>query len=197
MLTQEEILAELRVWIENRRILQKEVAQELGVAPARVSELLKGARRLQAHEMPVLARLLGMVEADPSVRKIKRIGRVAAGSLREALQDATGTLEVSASLPKGVFAIEVDGESMNRIAPFGCDVIVDPSDKALFAGDLYVLGNEAGEFTFKRFMQEPARLVPLSSDPAHGEIPLGAEPINIVGRVVSISIGAEHLRKIQ
>jgi SOS-response transcriptional repressor LexA len=196
MVTHDEILTELRRWISSGKVLQKEVAAELGIAPARITEMLKGTRKVQQREMPILSRYLGLNEGpDASVRKIARIGMVPAGSLREALAETSGSLEVPADLPKGVFALEVDGESMNKIAPFGCDVIVDPSDKHLFSGDLYVLSNEAGEFTFKRFMQDPARLVPLSSDPAHKEIMIGAEPINIVGKVVSVLIGADHLRR--
>ncbi|TDW65374.1 SOS-response transcriptional repressor LexA [Novosphingobium sp. PhB55] len=196
MVTHDEILAELRRWISSGKVLQKEVAAELGIAPARITEMLKGTRKVQQREMPILAHYFGMDEGpDPSVRKIARIGMVPAGSLREALADTPNSVEVPANLPKGVFALEVDGESMNKIAPLGCDVIVDPNDKKLFSGDLYVVGNEAGEFTFKRFMQEPARLVPLSTDPAHKEIEIGSEPINIIGRVVSVSIGAEFLRR--
>jgi len=197
MVTHDEILEELRRWISSNKVSQKELADELGIAPPRVSEMVKGTRKVQQREMPILVRYFGMDEGpDPSVRRVARIGLVPAGALREALAEASGSIEVPAGLPKGVFALEVDGESMNRIAPFGCDVIVDPSDKNLFAGDLYVL-NQAGEFTFKRFMQDPARLVPMSSDPAHKEIALGAEPVNVVGRVVSVLIGAEHLRRMK
>lgn len=196
MLTHDQIMRELHLWVRDRRMLQKEIAAELGVAPARISEMLKGERKIQQKEMPILARLFGMEEEpDSNVRRIKRVGRVPAGSLREALHETTDSIEVPSNLPKGVFALEVDGESMNKIAPFGADVIVDPNDKALFSGDLYVLGNEAGEFTFKRYLENPARLVPLSSDPTHKEMHLGSEPINIIGRVVSVLIGAEHLRR--
>lgn len=198
MLTQDVILDELRRWLASGKVLQKEIAVELGIAPARITEMLKGERRLQHREFPILARYLGLDDGPhPSVRTIPRIGLVPAGDLREALAETAGSLEVTADLPKGVFALEVDGESMNKIAPFGCDVIVDPSDKHLFSGDLYVLSNQAGEFTFKRFLQDPARLVPLSSDPSHKEIMLGEEPINIIGRVVSVQIGSEHLRRMQ
>lgn len=196
MFTHDEILEELRRWISSGKVRQTEVAAELGIAPARVNEMIKGNRKVQHREMPVLVRYLGMDEGpDPSVRKIARIGMVPAGSLREAIAETDGSIEVPANLPRGVFALEVDGESMNKIAPLGCDVIVDPNDKQLFSGDLYVLSNDAGEFTFKRFVQDPARLVPLSSDPSHEEIPVGGTPLNIVGRVVSVLIGAQHLRR--
>lgn len=196
MVTHDDILDEMRRWVASGKVRQKEIAEELGIAPARINEMLKGTRKVQHREMPILVRYFGMDEGpDPSVRRIARIGMVPAGSLREALAETSGTLEVPANLPKGVFALEVDGESMNKIAPFGCDVIVDPGDKKLFSGDLYVMGSAEGEFTFKRFLQDPARLVPLSSDPSHTEITLGSEPINIIGRVVSVLIGSEHLRR--
>lgn len=196
MLTHDDLLAELHRWIEGGRLQQKEVAAELGIAPARVSEMLNGRRRIQQREMPILARLFGMSDpADSNVRRIRRVGRVPAGSLREALAETTDTVEVSASVPRGSVAIEVDGESMNKIAPFGCDVIVDLDDKALFAEDLYVIANEAGELTFKRYSENPARLIPLSTDPSHTETLLGADPIRIIGRVVSVIIGAQHLRR--
>lgn len=196
MVTHDEILAELHRWIGSGKVTQREVAAELGVPPPRVNEILKGGRRIQQREMPILVRYFGMDEGpDPSVRRIARIGMVPAGQLREALDGASGSIEVTANLPRGVFALEVDGESMNKIAPLGCDVIVDPNDQQLFSGDLYVIGGPTGEFTFKRFLQDPARLVPLSSDPSHKEIELGGEPINIIGRVVSVLIGAEHLRR--
>lgn len=195
MLTHDDLLEELRRWIASGKATQREIATELDIAPPRITEMLNGKRRIQQREMPMLVRYFGLDEGpDPSIRHAKRIGMVPAGNLREALAEATGTVEIPASLPRGVFALEVDGESMNKIAPLGCDVIVDPNDKALFSGDLYVL-NQGGEFTFKRFMQDPARLVPLSSDPSHKDIPLGAEPIEVVGRVLSVLIGAEHLRR--
>lgn len=196
MVTHEELLHTLQQWISGGRVTQKEVADELGIPPPRVSEILKQKRRIQPAEMPVLARFLDLNPKPTSnVRRIKRIGRVPAGQLRQALADTEDTLDVSADLPRDVFALEIDGESMNRLAPFGADVIVDPNDKSLFSGDLYVIGDDEGGFTFKQFLQDPARLVPLSDDPAHVEIEVGAAPINIIGRVVSLSIGASHLRK--
>lgn len=196
MVTHDELLTELRRWITSGKVRQTEVAAELGIAPPRVNEMLSGRRRIQQREMPILAHFLGMNEGpDPSVRRIARIGMVPASSLREALADTSGSIEVPSNLPRGIFALEVDGESMNKIAPLGCDVIVDPNDKQLFSGDLYVLSNEAGEFTFKRFLQDPARLVPLSTDPSHKEIAIGSEPLNIIGRVVSIMLGSDFLRK--
>ncbi|WP_053058578.1 LexA family protein [Sphingomonas paucimobilis] len=196
MVTHDELMRTLHNWISTGKARQKDIADELKIAPPRVSEMLRGARRIQQDEMPILARYFGLEEPENSnVRKIKRVGRVPAGQLRQALADSEDTVVVGADLPKDVFALEVDGESMNLLAPFGADVIVDPNDKSLFAGDLYVIGDGEGGFTFKQFMQDPARLVPLSDDPAHRDILIGAAPLDIVGRVVSLLIGAGNLRK--
>lgn len=196
MVTHDDLLKTLQEWVSGGRVTQKEVADELNIPPPRVNEILRQKRRIQPAEMPVLARFLELsAEPTSNVRKIKRIGRVPAGQLRQALEEAEETLDVSADLPRGVFALEVDGESMNKLAPYGADVIVDPNDKSLFSGDLYVIGDEKEGFTFKQFLQDPARLVPLSDDPSHPIVELGSAPITIIGRVVSLLIGANHLRK--
>lgn len=196
MLTPEELLAALRSAIAEGRVRPVDVANALSLPSSRVSEILGGRRKIQPREMPLLAEFLGLSsDASNGIRRIKRIGQVPAGDLRQALDEATDTIEVSAGLPKGVFALEVDGESMNQVAPYGADVIVDPADKQLFSGDFYVVGDGEGGFTFKLFLQDPARLVPLSDDPAHEVIHLGGEPIHIIGRVVSVQLGAATLRK--
>lgn len=196
MVTHEEILATMREWVAQGKVRPKDIGEALGLPSSRVSEMLGGRRRIQQHEMPKLVELFGLGGPSTNVRKIKRIGQVPAGDLREAVAQSTDEIEVSADLPSGVFALEVDGESMNLVAPLGCDVIVDPNDKSLFADDFYVIGDGQGGFTFKLFSQNPARLVPLSDDPSHKTIMLGSEPIDIIGRVVSVQLGAGILRRL-
>jgi len=136
-------------------------------------------------------------EAPPSnVRQIPRLGRVPASALREALAEASGSVTVPIRVPKEAFALEVEGDSMDLVgAPEGADAIVDPNDRKLFSGDLYVIATEDGEATFKRYLEGPARLVPCSSNPAHREILIGAEPIRVIGRVTDVVIGAGLLRR--
>lgn len=196
MVTHDELMETLHAWIAGGRIRPGDVAKELGIPSPRVSEMLGGRRRIQQDEMPVLSRLLGLDdEPESNVRRVKRIGQVPAGQLQQALDESADMIDVSVDLPKGVFALEVSGESMNLVAPFGADVIVDPNDKNLFADDFYVVGDGSGEFTLKLFKQDPARLVPLSDNPAYRIIPLGGAPVDIVGRVVSVSLNAGALRR--
>jgi SOS-response transcriptional repressor LexA len=197
MITHDELLRAMMGKVSAGELRPVDIQNALGLPSSRVSEMLKGRRRIQQDEMPVLARFLGLTGAPQSnVRKIKLIGKVPAGGLRQALDETTDTIDARADLPDEVYALEVDGESMNRIAPFGADVIVDPSDKNLFSGDMYIIGDGEGGFTFKLFKQDPARLVPLSDDPSHEVIPLGAQQIEIIGRVISVSLGAGALRRL-
>ena len=87
--------------------------------------------------------------------------------------------------PKNAFALKVAGDSMDLHVPAGFSVIIDPNDKALFQERLYVVLNSEGEATFKQYFDNPARLVPCSSNPEHKTIELGEEPYTVVGRVVA------------
>lgn len=63
VLTHEQILAELTRQLDENVLTGKAVADALKIAPARVSEMKKGDRRIQPREMPVLAKMLKMNDA--------------------------------------------------------------------------------------------------------------------------------------
>src|SRR3546814_14118791 len=53
----------------------------------------------------------------------------------EAIHDPMGWMPCpDPSFPKGVFALFIDGDSIDKIAPDGATIIVDPSDKLLEIG---------------------------------------------------------------
>src|SRR3546814_10331275 len=58
------------------------------------------------------------------------------------------------SFPKGVFALFIDGDSIDKIAPDGATIIVDPSDKLLVDRALYLMMNGTGGATVKLFFSE-------------------------------------------
>src|SRR3546814_14729744 len=80
------------------------------------------------------------------------------------------------SLPKGGFALFIDGDSIDKIAPDGATIIVDPSDKLLVDRALYLMMNGTGGATVKLFFSDPARLEPCSNTPEHQTIYPGEEP---------------------
>ncbi|MGK2287324.1 helix-turn-helix transcriptional regulator [Pedomonas sp. V897] len=60
MLGKAEIVAALIKKVESRETTQKAIAEALGVAPARISELFKGARDLSADEAKLLVEAFGL-----------------------------------------------------------------------------------------------------------------------------------------
>jgi SOS-response transcriptional repressor LexA len=124
---------------------------------------------------------------------IPRISWVNAGSFGvadsvDALDDHP-KIEV-AGLPPGEYvALDVVGDSMDRISPPGSIVIVDRSDRRLVHNACYVVQDGEGGATYKRYRQSPIRFEPVSNNPEHE--PLYPENDNlptIFGRVVRSTI---------
>lgn len=87
-------------------------------------------------------------------------------------------------LPKGDWiALQVDGDSMDRVAPDGAIILVDRSDDRLIDGRYYVFSLGGGEATFKRYKRNPQRLQPFSTNPDHMSIPADNDDLYVFGRV--------------
>src|SRR3546814_5442298 len=81
-----------------------------------------------------------------------------------------------------VFALLIDGDSIDKIAPDGATIIVDPSDKLLVDRALYLMMKGTGGATVKLFCADPARLEPCSNNPEHQTIYPGEEPFFVIDR---------------
>ncbi len=124
-------------------------------------------------------------EGAEGVREFSVLGDVPGGNWKEAVQTSRNRIPVPASeAPVQGYALRVQGDSMDLVVPDGTMIVVDPTDLDLWAGKCYVVMNDDGETTFKRYLDNPARLVPCSSNPEHREIPVGAGGYRVVGRVV-------------
>lgn len=90
-----------------------------------------------------------------------------------------------ADLPYGDwYALEVNGDSMDYISPPGSIIIVNRRDRELVNGASYVIQNEGGEATYKRFRTNPHRFEPYSHNPAHETIFVSEDKlISVFGRV--------------
>ncbi|MBB3875287.1 LexA family protein [Sphingomonas aquatilis] len=182
---------EIRKRMKERNLNQADLANLLGIDPTAVSKRLTNKRPFKHPEMKKVEAWLGYEGAEPSlpeagVRIIPIIGLVAAGSMKEAVQQALGELPVPASTPEGAVALRVDGDSMDMEIEDGGTVIVDRNDKALFPGRLYVVIID-GEATFKQFEGDPARLIPRSTNPIHSTIIIGdGTSFQVFGRVTAL-----------
>lgn len=145
MLTHDEIREELLRQIDAKKVTQADVARKLCVAPARIAEIKRGARKIQPDEMPKLAAYLGLLKDSSeyltkiqSVSQIFNMGKVAQGVwLQESTDDTerktvTYDRRLGDPSPQDLFAVTPEGNSMNlrfmpgtqlicRKIPFGLD----------------------------------------------------------------------------
>ena len=174
--------------LKERGTKQVAVARLLDISTDKVSKSFKGpdVRRFTAEETQTLLRFLGMAPKEPEgLPMLPVIGLVPAGKWREAIEHPIDWIpSPAADLPSGTFVIRVEGDSMDEIAQDGANIVVNPHDKQLITRKLYIIRNSDGDVTFKQFMSDPARLVPVSSNKDHTPIIVGEDWFEIVGRVV-------------
>lgn len=146
-------------------------------------------RAISAEEMMAIAEITGVAppaEAGIFTQQIPLISWVSAGALE--LADQFGPeqdlqrIAVSDLPPGDWIALEVNGDSMDRISPPGSIIFVNRRENQLIPNACYVLMSEQGEATYKRYRPSPDRFEPVSINSAHEPIyPEG--PIRIIGRV--------------
>lgn len=100
--------------------------------------------------------LPGDADDEPAtVTDVPRISWVSAGQLGEQAQVTDLSdypTEAAIDLPEGDWiCLEVDGASMNKISPPGSIIFVNTRDKRLVPNGLYVVSDETGAATYKRY----------------------------------------------
>ncbi len=178
---------------KQRGLTQETLAELVGISHSHLSRMERGGRGTSLEMLARIASALSVSPNDllvdaprPDVTHVPVVSWVSAGRMtaREAAtpRDVTRWISV-ADLPAGDWiALEVDGDSMNRIAPEGAIILVDRNDRQLVSGKNYVFAYDDGESTFKRYRDDPARLEPVSTNPAHDTI-FPKNGLTVVGRV--------------
>lgn len=175
----------------------EEVALRMPSQPAvgSVARWEKGERQPRQRYLNELAGVLGTTPADllrndqaPN-RRIPILGKITAGNWREAVEDPVGEMSVDLDTEgENAFGLIVDGDSMDKIAPDGSKVVVNPDDRDLHDKRVYAMANDDGETTFKRYMSSPARLEPCSTNEAHKPIMVSGQPFTVIGRVTRLLV---------
>jgi SOS-response transcriptional repressor LexA len=205
---------ENRRWLADKLVgkprgIKGEVAKAMGKKPDAVTRIINftgegETRNISVPELHALARffndtppgLVGAREApsppERRARELVRIpllDRVAAGKLKQPVSQIPiedVPLLAFADLGRGdYFALTVEGDSMDRIAPEGATIVVNQADRTLVAGKPFVL-SDRGAVTFKIWKPSPPRWAPASFNPVHEPIYVkskeAAEKM-VVGRV--------------
>lgn len=145
------------------------------------------ARVLQTTEQWLLTGE-GAETASETVRitRVPLLSWVSAGAL--SMPDYDHQIDAARTVPMANLetgdwiALEVKGDSMDRIAPDGSVILVNRRQRALQSGGFYVFATDGGEASFKRYRTDPQRFEPYSTNAEHEPIfPEG--PVRVIGRV--------------
>lgn len=131
---------------------------------------------------------------DYSSQELRVFGRIAAGTPIEMEEGDFGfpcPTHLINRYPKAFF-LEVEGESMNKILPNGCYVLVDPTQRDhIINGQVYAVCVNGYDATIKRIRQlaNGVELIPDSLDPTYHTQVFDntiedTETITIIGKVV-------------
>ncbi len=129
--------------------------------------------------------LFGDLGAVPtSLLDVPLIANVSAGEmLRDDLVDETiGVLQIAGLPPGDWIALRVEGSSMDRISPPESIILVNRNEKQLVPNACYVIADQDGNATYKRFRTNPNRFEPVSTNPDHETI-FPEHDVPVIGRV--------------
>lgn len=179
------------------RLSAKDFARQAGVSASYLYNVENGTRHPSGDVLVGIARaarlsldewILGATAAEAlpthGVSEVPLLSWISAGAMtKEDVRDeALGVVRVAELPPGDWIALEVKGDSMDRISPPSSRIIVNRRDKTLVANACYVIDDGEGNATYKRFRPDPMRFEPVSTNPAHEPIFPDNEP-TIVGRV--------------
>lgn len=199
-------IAELR---RRAGITQRELADRLGITQQAVWYYENGRREIKSGMLIAMSEALGctvseLLGLEPSegvvlphvseISKVPIVGRIAAGTPREAFAQSSDYCDTPSSLVEGrsgCFWLVIAGNSMNRIFPDGALVLIDPSAEVR-NGDVAAVFVNGDDATIKRvyFEGDSVRLHPESWDPEYkGRIIDRSDPeapeFRTIGRAVS------------
>lgn len=122
------------------------------------------------------------VQSD--AQEVPLLSWISAGAMMrdDVADEALGIIKV-ANLSEGDWiALEVRGDSMDRISPPESTILVNRRDKHLVANACYVIDDGEGNATYKRYRPSPMRFEPVSTNTQHEPIFPDNEPL-VIGRV--------------
>ena len=116
------------------------------------------------------------------------IGVVPAGTPLEAIEDIIGEIEYPSRFAnKEVFALQIKGDSMNKVLPDGCIGLFEKTS-TLENGEIGAIMVNGDDATVKRFyrLTDSYVLEPLSFNPEQHPLIIkdGTDPVSVIGKLI-------------
>lgn len=190
-----------------RHMSQRKLAQMLGISNGTVGAWETKGTTPNMDTMDKLQEIFGVTagelftphitardDGEFSSQELRVFGRIAAGAPIEMEEGDFGfacPTYLIKRYPKA-FYLEVEGESMSRILPNGCYVLVDPDQREpIISGHVYAVCVNGYDATVKRVrkLANGVELIPDSLDPTYHAMIYDTtiadtETITIIGKVV-------------
>ena len=185
---------------------QSDLAKKIGTTQQQIARYESGENDVKSSVIIKMSEALGVTISyllglgeDSGVIQMRRspshpmpvVGRIAAGTPREAIYQTGDAPESLWEAHSGGFWLIVSGNSMNRLFAEGTLVLIDP-DEEVRNGDVAVVFVNGDDATLKRvyFDGETVRLHPESYDPEYIDRVIDrsdpdAPDVRIVGKAVS------------
>ena len=174
----------VRAAMKQLKITQKMMAEKLELNQSAISNILNGARQVKVHEASLIYKTLGL-DRPADIQMVPIIGLTNAGNWREAIQNPGGQVPMpSGRAGTRAFAIEIKGDSMDKLVQEGEFVVCDPDEVQLYNDRVYLIENDEHETQVKLYRANPARFEPMSSNETHQPLFVGQNHVRIIGRVV-------------
>ncbi|WP_158085671.1 LexA family protein [Henriciella aquimarina] len=170
----------LTALIERRGINQAELARALNTSRQNVGRWVKQTRKIPLDVAEKIAEHLKVPVSEVlytdggGVVSAPLISWVSASRLTEMsidqVEDAPRVTAPDLSASGEWIALRVQGDSMDRISPPESIIFVNLREKALVPNACYVIADEDGNATYKRYRPDPQRFEPVSVNDAHQPI---------------------------
>lgn len=174
---------------EARQLTQEVLAERIGFSVSYLSRMERGGRNISVKTLRKIADALSVEISElldnRSNANIPIVTWVSAGQLArdDGQQEIIGEIQMPGLDAKGQWiALQVEGDSMDRISPPGSIIFVNLLDTALVPNACYVVADDDNNTTYKRFRPNPPRFEAVSNNDAHNPIYPDGDPI-VIGRV--------------
>lgn len=169
--------------------LARRLSKKLGrtVDKAAVNKMTLETRDISGEELLAIADITGYALPGYALMKIPVLSFVSAGRLTEMATQVVATdaplIVVPGLGPGDFFALQVDGDSMDRLSPEHSVIVVNRENTTLVPGKPFVFSIR-GEATYKLWRPTPPRLDPYSTNPSHQPLFVeDADDLVVIGRV--------------